>query len=289
MTAHQHLHDQRDKDHAVGAYNEAAMAELLDLDAEVLHAYLSDATAWVSDVAGGPRCDRILDVGAGTGTGTMALLKRFPNSRVTDLDVSAAMLGYLSDKAHELALADRVRIVQADLDAPWPAVGPFDLVWASSSLHHMADPARALAEIFRVLRPGGLLAVTEMDDFPRFLPDNIGFGQPGLEERCHAALAQARAGRVPHQGSDWRSRLSQAGFTIEAERAFTINLSPPLPPATGRYARASLLRMRDGLGSQLSAGDLSALDTLTEGADPVLERTDLTVQTTRTGWLASRP
>jgi ubiquinone/menaquinone biosynthesis C-methylase UbiE len=64
-------------------------------------------------------------------------------------------------------------------------------VWAASSLHEVADPDRVLSNVYAALHAGGLLVVVEMDDLPRFLPDDVGLGRPGLEARCHAALAQA--------------------------------------------------------------------------------------------------
>jgi hypothetical protein len=164
-------------------------------------------------------------------------------------------------------VADRIRAVQADLDKAWPPAGPADLAWASSSLHHMADPDRVLTEVFAALRPGGLLVVAEMDSFPRFLPDDLGLGHPGLEARCHAALAEGLARELPHLGSDWGSRLSKAGFAIEAERTFTIDLTPPLPPSARRYAQATLQRIRSGMDGRISAGDLATLDTLID-SDP---------------------
>ncbi len=162
---------------------------------------------------------------------------------------------------------------------------------ASSSLHHLADPDRVLTQVSGALCPGGLLAVLEMDSFPRFLPDDLGLGRPGLEARCHAALAEQRAAEVPQLGSDWGPRLSRAGFTVEAERSFAIALTPPLPPATGRYAQASLHRIRPSLDGRLSAGDLATLDTLigSDGPDGVRQRDDLTVRAARAGWLARRP
>ena len=191
-------------------------------------------------------------------------------------------------------MADRIRTVQADLDAAWPAIDTVDLVWASSSLHHMADPDRVLTQVFAALHPGGFLVVAEMDSFPRFLPDHLGLGRPGLEARCHAVLAEGLADEIPHLGSDWGPRLSKAGFTIEAERTFTIDLTPPLPASAGRYAQASLRRIRSGLDDRdgrMSADDLATLDTLidSEGADSVLRRKDLAVRTTRTVWIARRP
>ena len=288
MADHHHRSDQHQ--HANGT-SEAAMAELLDLDAEVLHSHLSDVTGWLQGQAAGLHPRQILDLGSGTGTGTFALLQRFEDADVMAVDTSAYLLDRLRGKASILGVAGRVRTVQADLDTVWPDIGPVDLVWASSSLHHLADPDRVLTQVFGALRPGGLLAVLEMDSFPRFLPDDPGVGQPGLEARCHAALTEQRAAELPHLGSDWGPRLARAGFTIGAERTFTVHLMPPLPPATGRYAQASLRRIREGLGGRLSAADLATLDTLIESDGPagVRQRDDLAVRTTRTGWLARRP
>jgi len=286
MESHHHQHDQ----HHSAADTDVAMAELLDLDAEVLHSYLSEVTAWIRRLAADPPPRRILDLGSGTGAGAFALLERFDQADVIAVDVSAEMLRRLSSKARVLGVAGRIRTVQADLDT-WPAIDAVDLVWASSSLHHMADPDRVLAGVFGTLRPGGLLVVAEMVSFPRFLPDDLGLGRPGLEARCHAALAERQAGELPYRGSDWGPRLSQAGFTIDAERPFVIDLAAPLPAASGRYAQATLRRIRSGLDGRISTDDLAALETLIDSAGPdgVLRRADLTVRTARTVWAARRP
>jgi SAM-dependent methyltransferase len=282
-----HIHQHRP---AAGT-DEAALAGLLDLDAEVLHSYLSDVTAWIRELAADRPPRRILDLGSGTGTGVFALLERFGPADVIAVDVSAPMLDRLSGKARALGLAGQVRTVQADLDKAWPVIEPVDLVWASSSLHHLADPDRVLTKVFATLRPGGLLIAAEMDAFPRFLPDDPGLGRPGLETRCHAALAERHAAGVPNLGSDWGPRLSRAGFTIEAERPSAISLTPPLPPSARRYAQATLRRIRSHLDGRLSAADLAVLDTLIDSDGPhgVLRRDDLAVRTARTVWAARRP
>jgi SAM-dependent methyltransferase len=287
MGSHQHQHGQ----HHSAAETDAAMAELLDLDAEVMHSYLSEVTDWIHQLAADPPPGRILDLGSGTGTGTFALLERFEAADVIALDLSPEMLHRLSSKARLLGVADRIRAVQADLDAAWPAIDTVDLVWASSSLHHMADPDRVLASVFAALRPGGLLVVAEIVSFPRFLPEDLGLGRPGLEARWHAVLAERQAAEMPHLGSDWGPRLSRAGFTIEAERPFVIHLAPPLPPASGRYAQAWLRRIRSGLDDRMSTDDLAALDILIDshGPEGVLHRGDLTVRAAKTVWAARRP
>lgn len=257
------------------------LAEMLDLDAEVLHDHHRDLIAWVGSLT----TDRplIIDLGAGTGTGSVALARQLPAARVVAVDVDDEMLAHLRRRAEAQGVADRVRTVQADLDQPWPPLGPADLVWASASMHHMADPGAALAQAFAALRPGGVLALTELDSFPRFLPDPAG---AALEERCHAELDTLRAEAGMHMHEDWAARLAEAGFTVEAQRRFDIALQPPLPAAAGRYAHVALHRMRHRLADRLGADDLAALDQITAG---LRDRDDLVVRATRTVTVGRRP
>ena len=283
--AHHHQH------HDQGETDWEAMAQLLDLDAEVLRSHHAEVTTWVCGFAAGLPVRRILDVGTGTGSGALALAKRFAQADVIALDVSAELLGRCMATAREAGVADRIHPVQADLNAAWPVVGAVELAWASRSLHHLAAPDRVLTDLFATICPGGVLALAEIESFPRFLPYDVGLGTPGLEERCHAALAESVAHELPHLGSDWAALLRRAGFTIRAERTFAVHLEPPLPAAAGRYAQASLRRLRSGLPAQVSAGDLAALDALidADGPEGVLRRADLTVRARRTVWVASRP
>ncbi len=258
------------------------MAEMLELDAEVLQDYLAELTGWLGELSDGePR--RIIDLGAGPGTGAFALARQFPQAEVTAVDVSPLLLHRLSTRAAALGLSARVTGLEADLDAGLPPLGDADLVWAASSLHHMSDPDRVLADAFAALRPGGLLAVTEMHFFPRFLPADIGVGPPGLEERVHTALDTSPF-------VDWTENLVRAGFTIEAARPFEVQLANP-GTAAARYAEICLRRLRSHLDGQVSAEDLASLDTLldVDGPRTLARRSDLDVRTTRTTWAARRP
>jgi SAM-dependent methyltransferase len=255
----------------------------------VLGGYLAEVTGWVRRLSAGMPRRRILDLGAGTGTGTIALAHRFRGAEVIALDVSEQMLARIRARAFDLDLADRVRTLQADLDEAWPAVDPVDLVWASMSLHEMGDPDRLLADVRATIRPGGLVALAEMDGPVGFLPDDLGVGPPGLEERCHAAMA-ASSRHVAPFGSDWAPRLEAAGFTLLDKRVFDLHAAPP-HPATGRYAQLWFARLRTHLGDQLSQDDLDTLDGLLDEDDPqgLLHRPDLVVRGTRTAWVARRP
>ncbi len=280
MTQHSHhRHGCAVHDH------EAGLADLLDLDAQVLGSYLDEVTEWVGQQA--PELPRtVVDVGAGTGTGSLALAQRFRAAEVVAIDRSALMLERLRAAALEQGLADRLRIVQADLDVAWPGVGAVDVAWAASSLHHLADPDRVLRDVYAALNPGGLLVVIEMDALPRFLPDDVGLGRPGLESRCHDALAKANWNSHPN----WWPHLERAGFENAAQRSFTIEASPA-QLSTGRYAHAYLRRIRSALDGQLATDDLNTLDHLLadDNPDAVLRRRDLTVRGRRTAWAARRP
>ena len=269
---------------AQGHDHEAGLADLLELDGEVLGSYLAEVTDWVGQHA--PEAlRRIVDIGAGTGTGSLALARRFTAAEVVAIDRSAVMLERLRAAAQRQGLAGRLRVVQEDLDVAWPDVGAVDVAWAASSLHEVADPDRVLRDVYAAIKPGGVLVVVEMDALPRFLPDDIGIGRPGLEPRCHEALANADWNSHP----DWRPHLERAGFELAERRSFTIDASPA--PSTRGYAHAYLSRIRPALDGRLATDDLDTLDHLLGGDGPgaLLRRRDLTVRGSRTAWAARRP
>ncbi len=282
---HDHTHDRTHDRHP----DPVALARLLDLDGTVLRDYWSAVTAWVRAHGSTIRHGRILDLGAGTGTGTVALAHLFGAAEVVALDVSQDMLARVRTSALHLGLAPRVRTVRADLDAPWPPLGPVDLVWASMSLHETADPAGVLAQARSVLRPGGLVAVAEMDAPVRFLPDDVGVGRPGLEQRCLDVLAASTGHAVP-MGADWGPVLESAGLTVADRRTFQVAVDPAPGGLAGEYARGWLAQLRPFLAGRLDADDVAALDALLDDAGPhaVLSRDDLALRGTRTAWLARR-
>ncbi|PVD04850.1 class I SAM-dependent methyltransferase [Streptomyces sp. CS147] len=276
-----HRHDQHRHDN--GATSDG-LPEILDLDAALFAPHLTALTGRIACLAGDD-VRHIVDLGSGTGTGTFALLEQFPTARVTAVDSSPAMLERLISAARERGLGDRVRTLEADAGAGLPGVADADLVWASASLHHLDDPATALAGIHAALRPGGLLAVAEVDGMPSFLPADGGPGE--LEARCRAALDGLHAERLPHRGADWGSLLTAAGFSVEQERAEPWELRTPLPEGAGRYAFLVFERIRGSLDGRVDADDLAALDRLIDGGpEDVRHRDDLVVRSTRRTWMA---
>jgi 2-polyprenyl-3-methyl-5-hydroxy-6-metoxy-1,4-benzoquinol methylase len=103
----------------------------------------------------------VLDVGCGPGTITVDVARRVAPGRVVGLDVSAAPL----DEARALAARDGVPVTFAvgDVYALEAADDSYDVVHAHQVLQHLTDPVAALREMARVCRPGGLLAVRDVD------------------------------------------------------------------------------------------------------------------------------
>jgi ubiquinone/menaquinone biosynthesis C-methylase UbiE len=286
MAHHHHHHE----DDAQVEFDWPALAELLDLEGSVLHAYLSDITAWVRQAAG-PEVQRILDLGAGTGNGSIALARRFGQASVTAVDGSAELLARTQEKAQEQGLAGRIHTVRADLDQGWPDLETADLAWASMSMHHFEDPDKVLSHVLATLRPGGLLAVAEMGEQLRYLPEDIGLGQPGLEARCEEAIGDTHRAAMPTLGSDWGPRLERAGFDVTEHRVFPVELAPPPSADTRRLAQRWLRRIRPMVEGRLPADDLAVLDQLLadDGPASLLHRDDIGVRGSRAVWLARRP
>ncbi len=106
-------------------------------------------------------CEVAVDIGAGTGLLTLPLAASV--GRVWAIDISSSMCTYLRTKA---ASADLLNVEVAAASAvSLPLVdGSADLVVSNYCFHHLSDTDKevALAEIFRVLRPGGRLVFGDM-------------------------------------------------------------------------------------------------------------------------------
>ena len=105
-----HTHD-RQHDHAAHALPDG-MNDLLELDAEVLRDYWTAALDWVRDAAAPLSPARLLDLGAGTGTGAIGLAQRFPEAEVVALDISPVSVDRVRAKAAALVDPIKRRILE---------------------------------------------------------------------------------------------------------------------------------------------------------------------------------
>lgn len=101
---------------------------------------------------------RVLDCGVGTGALSSALARVLPAPFKLDaIDLSPGMLEQASRRLRDAGIDASLR--QGDVQALPYDDGAFDLVMAAHVLEHLVDPNRALDEMVRVLKPGGLLIV----------------------------------------------------------------------------------------------------------------------------------
>ena len=114
------------------------------------------------DCAGLRPAQKVLDLAGGTGDLT-ARFSRIVGERgeVVLADINDSMLKVGRDKLRNLGLVDNIRYVQANAEAlPFPD-NHFDLITIGFGLRNVTDKEKALASMFRVLKPGGRLLVLE--------------------------------------------------------------------------------------------------------------------------------
>lgn len=103
-----------------------------------------------------PSTADVLDVGCGTGLLLERLFRERPSAKLTGVDASTAMLDVARDR-----LPTEVTLVEGNAEALPFADRSFDVVTSSSVLHYLREPSRGLEEMLRVLRPQGMLIVTD--------------------------------------------------------------------------------------------------------------------------------
>jgi SAM-dependent methyltransferase len=249
------------------------------------------ATAhWIAELRGpdAPPVRRVLDIGSGPGVGTCELARLFPDARVVAVDGSPAMLDRTTRRAAAHGLDRRITTHLAVLPDGLDGLAPADVIWASMSLHHIGDETNALRALRDLLEPSGLLAVAEVAEPMRVLPDDLDVGQPGLAGRLDRAesnwFAAMRAGlsdRVPSSDLAWM--LTSAGFDVVGSRLALERFDPPLSDTARQVALGRIRRARQQLDQLLADDDLRTLDELSAADNPrgVMHRADVFIAASR--------
>jgi demethylmenaquinone methyltransferase / 2-methoxy-6-polyprenyl-1,4-benzoquinol methylase len=175
----------------------------------------------------------VLDVATGTCDLAIILAEQHPSARVTGLDGSERMLALGRGKLARAGVAERVTLVQGDIHALPFGDASFDAATMAFGIRNAADRPRALAEMARILRPGGRVAILELAEPQR------GLLAPAVQFHLHRVVPflGGLVSRVPEYRYLQRSiaafpaaelfapSLVEAGLRVEAIEALTFGVA----------------------------------------------------------------
>jgi ubiquinone/menaquinone biosynthesis C-methylase UbiE len=239
-----------------------AVAQFRDAGAEI--ARLAQQARVVADLEeavfrslGFPEEGRVLDVGCGPGFVAGRLQESRPRLQIIGVDRDPDVLSHARS---------RIEAVQAEAEHLPFAAQEFSCVYARLVLRHLARPDDALAEMFRVLTPDGVVIALDSDDGALVLhPPPAGFSDV-LGARQQTAR---RRGADPFIGRRLPALLRQAGFTEARARALAID---SITLGSAACARIVLSPVTDGIDADLIstealAAAVAALTMWAEDAD----------------------
>ena len=164
--------------------------------------------------------ERVLDMGCGAGRHAFEMYRRGADVVALDQDADelATVAEWFAAMREEggVPAGAEADVKQGDaLDLPYPD-GEFDRIVAAEVLEHIPDDDTAIAELARVLRPGGTLAVT----VPRWLPETVCWA---LSDEYH----EVEGGHVRiYRGEELVAKLERAGLRVTG-RAHAHGLHAP--------------------------------------------------------------
>jgi ubiquinone/menaquinone biosynthesis C-methylase UbiE len=158
--------------------------------------------------------DKVLDVGCGLGDDARELATLVvPDGAVVGIDASAAMVAEATRRCEGLDLA--VQFSVGDAQELEFADGSFGGCWCERVLQHLTDPARAVAQMVRVLKPGGRMVVFE--------PDHATLVLDAADRATTRAMVTALADSIR---SSWVGRSLYGLFRADGLEEVTITPTP---------------------------------------------------------------
>lgn len=163
----------------------------------------------------------VVDLATGTGDLAITLAKRIPEARVDGYDLSEGMLEVGRKKVEKAGLSDRISLTQADCLALPIADSTADAITVAYGVRNFEHLLEGYREMYRVLKPGGMLCVLELSTprgwltaplyrlYTRYIIPTVG-RMISHDDRAYSYLPESIAA-VP-QGADMCRLMAEAGF-----------------------------------------------------------------------------
>ena len=172
----------------------------------------------------------ILDIASGTGDLAIMMQKKLNPDKVTGADLSEGMMEIGRNKAGRTGVSDKVTFEYQDCMSLTYADESFDVVTAAFGVRNFESIERGMAEMYRVLKPGGRVMILELST-PCWFPMNVLYNiysvtvipvlsmLMGLDRQAYQYLP-ASVKAMP-QGKDMTALLAKQGFNNTSFRTYT--------------------------------------------------------------------
>ena len=236
-----------------------------------------------------PRGGRLLDVPCGDGFYSRRLAERLgPGNRLTAVDTSAE--GLRRTAAATAFAGDDVEVLSANAYRLPFADASFDLVWCAQSLISL-DPDRMAGEMIRVVKPTGVAAILEVDEYHHVLLPWPAELEAAIPAAVHTACVRKYGNGVKLAPTrKLRGVLGRAGFASVRRVTYPFDRAAPFDAPTTTFLVAYFERLRSLAYPHLPAELRSAFDRVTDpgAADSILRRPDAELVCLNAVYLARR-
>lgn len=186
---------------------------------------------------------RLLDAGCGPGTITLGLAKKVTPGEVVGIDQGPEQIEAAKQHATQQQ-AKQVRFEVADICAlPFPD-NSFDAAYCNAVLAHLQHPEQAVRELYRVLKPGGVVGIRNSANQWHLVAPPSPLILRGME--LYMKLVKANGGS-PYIGQMQHTLLREAGFVRRVVTAsFDCNADPIQNRTSGQAAAVQILEASFG-------------------------------------------
>jgi SAM-dependent methyltransferase len=176
-------HDGHGHGHHHGHANDRGLAGLVRYLRHAPRMWRSVVNDAVVDLIAPAAGERVVDIGAGVGAGAVVVARR--GATAVAVEPTPYMRGVLSARRAVQRARARIEVVDGAAEHIPLDDGAADAVMAVNTMHHWVDPDAAVAEIARVLAPGGRLVLVDEDFEDPTHPDHDAFARRQGHRHCH--------------------------------------------------------------------------------------------------------